>query len=225
MYEKIIKINLKEIVLLKQEYTKKKGSFVEKVTEPNPIRHIFKNYDVIDIVDSRDPSELNLLIYKLTKDQIGIIRVFTDKDLNTKEISLYTYMLDEPIKENELIKFEIDYSDHHILFQDSAAGKMWITSIEYDNVWTYQELGRGHGIPICESFDRKEVEKCYDTLIMSSTKYVVFTEKDNDSQDCYWVEEMNCNSGTYQDIGGPHSSHIYESLDKSEAEDYIKNYC
>ena len=60
----------------------------------------------------------------------------------------------------------------YVLFQDLAAGELFIRETDDDN-FTYQELGGSHATNIFESYDEEEVEKKYNEIIESETIYVV----------------------------------------------------
>lgn len=60
----------------------------------------------------------------------------------------------------------------YVLFQDVAAGKLFIRETEDDD-FTYQELGGCHATNIFESEDEDEIMKKYDEIIESETIYIV----------------------------------------------------
>jgi|GEM_PF-4480797 hypothetical protein len=112
-----------------------------------------------------------------------------------------------------------------IVFQNVGAGTIWFVETEEKGNWTYQELGGSHA-NVLDEFSSEEVAQLYiDEIIKNSTKYVIFTSRNDDGTDGYWIEEMNANSGTYQEVGGSRSDWLkeYKTLEVAQkhlAEDY-----
>lgn len=86
----------------------------------------------------------------------------------------------------------------YFVFEDGAAGKLWIDSVNTNEDWSYQSIGGSHSSCIFESYDYDEAKKYYDDYLQTSNKFVVYyDEQDN----CYYYAEMDANSGTYQQNG------------------------
>lgn len=113
----------------------------------------------------------------------------------------------------------------YIVFENAAAGAVWIEEVEEDSNWTYQQLGGCHANDVFESNYKEDCEKYINQAIEASTRFVVFTKKDSNGKDCYWYEKVNCCSGTYEEIGGKHSNWIKEVDTEDDAKEYLEKYC
>ena len=108
-----------------------------------------------------------------------------------------------------------------IVFSNRAAGQMWISSVDYDTDWSYQEVGGVHSSNEFESFDIKECEDYIEECIKNSKEYLVLWDRYYDE---VWIEEWDCCSGTYQELENNVGGSIQRIFTKREdAEKYIKN--
>lgn len=112
----------------------------------------------------------------------------------------------------------------YIVFQDRAAGQMWTERVDTDTDWNYQEVGGCHANNVFESNSLEECEKYIESEIKASTQYAVFQKRDMNGYPYYFYEEIDCTSGTYQEIGGSYSSHICNFDKEDEAKEYIKKF-
>jgi len=110
----------------------------------------------------------------------------------------------------------------YIVFEDNGAGKMWIDEVDTDTNWSYQEVGGHHANNVFESTSREECESYVKLEIKDSTKFVIFKTRDINGEECYFWSEMNCCSGTYQEIGGSYSDFITEFKTEEEAKKYVE---
>lgn len=113
----------------------------------------------------------------------------------------------------------------YIVFQNVGVGRLWFVEAEENGDWTYQELGGSHANVLDEFDSEEEAEDYIDKIIKDSTKYVIFTSRNDDGTDGYWIDKMDANSGTYQEVGGAHSNWLkeYKTLEVAQKhleEDY-----
>ena len=108
-----------------------------------------------------------------------------------------------------------------IVFSNRAAGQMWISSVDYDTDWSYQEVGGVHSSNEFESFDIKECKNYIEECIKNSKEDLVLWDRYYDE---VWIEEWDCCSGTYQELENNVGGSIQRIFTKREdAEKYIKN--
>ena len=110
----------------------------------------------------------------------------------------------------------------YIVFQNVGAGRMWIEEVKEDSNWTYQQLGGNHASNVFESYSKEECENYIAEEIKTSTKFVVFSGRNSDGENCYWIEKMDCCSGTYQEVGGSHSNWLKEYETEEEAQKHLE---
>lgn len=111
----------------------------------------------------------------------------------------------------------------YIVFQDNGAGQMWTNEVDTDTSWTYQELGGCHANNVFESHSKEECDKYIDKEIEASTKFVIFKTRDMNGEECYFWSEMNCCTGTFEEVGGSYSNPIDEFKTEEEARNYIES--
>ena len=106
----------------------------------------------------------------------------------------------------------------YFVFENGAAGQLWIDSVNTDEDWSYQSVGGAYSTCLFESYDYDEVEKYYNDYLETSKKFVVIYDEETEY---YYYVEMSANSGTYQENGIDFSC-ITEEFDTEEK---AQEYC
>ena len=96
----------------------------------------------------------------------------------------------------------------YVLFQNVAAGELFITDTEDDN-FTYQELGGCYATNIFESYDKDEVIREYEKIIELETIYVVARGTETNTIE---IVRLQPNDGTIQDVLSDLSSYYGENF-------------
>ena len=109
----------------------------------------------------------------------------------------------------------------YFVFEDGAAGQLWIDSVNTDEDWSYQSVGGSHSSCIFESYDYDEAKKYYDDFLESSKKFVVIYDEETEY---YYYVEMSANSGTYQENGIDFGCIIEECPTEKEAQEYCEKH-